>query len=126
MVRQIRAACRSQIAPSATAAATCGNRAGRRLTGQGPSGPELRRQPHPPGGFPPADPQPLGQQHRRRRTPQLGRNSPRLHLGHQRIPDRGPLPNVDLQGGHQLQQLITGQRGQVNGAQLLPAPRPAG
>ena len=28
MVRQIRAACRAEIAPSATAAATCGNRAG--------------------------------------------------------------------------------------------------
>ena len=93
------------------------------LTGQGAAWSQLRGQPHPSRGLPSPDPQPLGQQHRRRRTAQLGRDSPRLHLGHQGKPDRGPLPNVNLQRSHQLQQLITTQRGRINGAQRLPRRR---
>ena len=91
-----------------------------RLARHRPPRPQLRRQPHPPGGLPPADPQPLGQQHRRRRTPRLGRTTARLQLGHHRVPDRGPPPRINLKSGQQLQQLITAERGQVNITQLLP------
>jgi len=92
----------------------------RRLTGQGAAWSQLHGQPHPPRRLPPADPQPLGQQHRRRRTPQLPCDSPRLQLGHQPIPDRAPPTGINLESTQQLQQLITAERGQVNITQLLP------
>jgi len=82
--------------------------------------PELHGQPHPSRRFAPADPQPLGQQHRRRRTPHLGRNPTRLQLGHHGVPDRGPPPGINLESGQQFQQLITAERGPVNITQLLP------
>ena len=111
---------RCPIAPSATAAATSGNRAGNAspdIARRGPSSAANRTRP---GGLPPADPQPLGQQHRRRRTPHLSRNTARLQLGHHRVPDRGPPPGVNLKSTQQFQQLITAERGQVNITQLLP------
>ena len=40
--------------------------------------------------------------------------------GHQRIPDRSSLPRIDLHRGHQIQQFVTGQRGQVHSGQRLP------
>jgi hypothetical protein len=36
------------------------------------------------------------------------------------VRDRRPLPAIDLQRGHQLQQLVTGQRGHVDRGQRLP------
>ena len=59
----------------------------------------------------------LGQQHRRRRTPHLSRNTARLHLGHHRVRNRGPASSINLKS---TQQLITAERGQVNITQLLP------
>ena len=132
MVRQISAACRVQTVPAATAAATFVNRAGKRCPDIARRGARSTATRTPLGRLPPGDPQPLAQQHRRGRVPQLGRHSTRIHLGDQGVRDRGSLPRVDLQHGHQLQQLITTQRGRINGAQRLPrryqlsqrAPRP--
>jgi hypothetical protein len=36
------------------------------------------------------------------------------------VRNRGPASSINLQGGQQLQQLITAERGQVNITQLLP------
>jgi len=64
------------------------------FSGQSAARSQLRGQPYPPGGLPPADPQPLGQHHRRRRAPQLGRDAARVQLGHHGVLDRCPLPRV--------------------------------
>jgi hypothetical protein len=120
IVRQIRAACRSEIAPSATAAATCGYRAGNDspdIARRGPSSAASRTRPA-------ASRRPIRSRSDSSTAvdaqPTSAAHSPRLQLGHQRVPDRGPLPNVGLQHRHQLQQLITTQRGRINGAQRLP------
>ena len=75
--------------------------------------PQISGQPDPTSGLPPANPQSLGHQHRGRRVPQLGSESPRVKLGDQLETNCRAPPRLGLQVVEQGQQLFVREPGRV-------------